>query len=218
MLSAAWAGDWPITQPWGCTDVAVEPWYAPSGCHFHCGVDIGMPSGTRLYALRSGIVVKRTLGILGIATASKEVDYYIHGAYPVLLGTIVKAGQSIGLSGNIQPGGGYTTGPHLHYERQSAGGFLNEPSTSLDPLPILDPQTYSGGGGTITPDDMTPDEHNWLEALYKFISNPKYTHFDQGFTEILTAVEAIPGGAAEAPEPKTVTLHLPAQDIKGDLT
>jgi murein DD-endopeptidase MepM/ murein hydrolase activator NlpD len=163
--SAAWSGDWAVTQPWGFTDLDVEPWY--QGRHWHCGIDIGMPVGTPLFAARAGKVMVRTFGILGVLTSSNQTDYYIHGDYSVLLGDKVVKGTRLGTSGARVPGGGSLTGPHLHFEIQGPTGYLNEP-TGLDPVPILTPGLFSSGGATLSP-DMTPEEHDWLAALVKAV-------------------------------------------------
>lgn len=150
MRSAVWVGDWKITQPWGPTTLSVEPLYAtPLGeIHWHCGIDVGMPSGTPLSAARAGIVSRTGYGLLGIKSGV-ETHYYVHIARAVVgQGSAVATGQLIAYSGNKLPQGGYSTGAHLHFERNRAG--LNLPP-GLDPLPLLQ-GLYSSGQGVI--DDM----------------------------------------------------------------
>jgi Peptidase family M23 len=220
MVSAAWKGDWPITQPWGETDLDVEPWY--NGQHFHCGIDIGMPSGTPLFAIRAGKVKFRSSGVLGIYTASREVDYYIHGHYDVLLGQSVTEGKALGQSGAVIPGGGSLTGPHLHYERQGPGGWLNNPGTSRDPEPLLFPTLYgpnlqplTGGFGTMTDDEII--------AKFDNIRQHQVSDRDMilaaitgGTTAIVNAIKAVPaasGGltAAQAQQLTDVAAFIAAE-------
>ena len=138
-----------VTQPWGPTTLTLEPPYVMNGhtVHWHCGIDIGLYSGTPIFAARSGKVTRRTSGILGVTTSSGQTDYYVHGTYSVLLGAIVARGQMLGWSGAVIPGGGSLTGPHLHFEVQPPGGLINRP-TGLNPVPILSP-AQSAGSGTL---------------------------------------------------------------------
>ena len=196
MRSKAWAGDWPITQDWGFTDLDLEPWY--QGRHWHCGIDIGMPVGTVLYAVRAGVVKVRTFGILGIQTPSGQVDYYIHGDYSVLLGRSVVKGAVLGTSGARVPGGGSLTGPHLHFEIQDGLGLLNQP-TGLDPLPILSPGLFSSPGATLS-GDMTPEQDKLLSAIgaSTAIRNPvTQAQVRQIVAEALAAQPPSAGGAVD---------------------
>ena len=79
MISPVWGGvDYPVTQAWGCTTLNVEPWWGQAQCHWHCGVDIGTPSGTPLYAARAGTVMTVAYGLLGIQPATGLRDWYVH--------------------------------------------------------------------------------------------------------------------------------------------
>ena len=73
MISNVWVGDRRVTQPYGCTDLTVEPFSAdcPSK-HFHCGIDVGMPRGTPLFAARSGTVA--TVSVVNGIGAEFEID------------------------------------------------------------------------------------------------------------------------------------------------
>ncbi len=139
MNSIVWDGDEPINQPWGCTTELVEPYWLQARCHWHCGMDIGSPGclGKPFRAAREGHVSTLQPGILGIQTDSGQTDYYVHGTYLVKWGQFVFTNQLLGHFGNIAPAGGFTTGPHLHFEVQDVGGHINVPATSLDPMPVL---------------------------------------------------------------------------------
>ena len=123
-----------ITQPFGPSAFVLEP---PLGAdaHFHTGIDLAAPFGTKVTAAADGIVV---------AVANTSVGYgnYVivaHGGgimtlYGHLLETDVQVGDSVhrgqrlGLEGST----GYSTGPHLHFELR-----VNDQVT--DPMPYLLP-------------------------------------------------------------------------------
>lgn len=121
-----------ITQPFGPSDVALEPPLGPYK-HFHYGVDIAAPLGTPVMAAADGVVV---------AVGHTRVGYgnYViigHGGgiatlYGHLLDTTVKAGdfvargQQIGHEGST----GLSTGPHVHFELR-----LND--QVVNPMPYL---------------------------------------------------------------------------------
>jgi hypothetical protein len=127
-----------VTQPWGETSLVQEPWWLPAQAHWHCGIDIGMNIGTPLNAARGGRVVSVGFGQLGIQVGL-EVDWYIHiDRAAVATSTLVSRGWRIAYSGAKVPNGGYLTGPHLHFETQSASPpHYNLPGSSIDPVPIL---------------------------------------------------------------------------------
>lgn len=133
---------WPIsgariTQGFGPSGFLLEP---PLGAypHFHTGIDLAAPLGTKVTAAADGVVV---------AVANTRVGYgnYViiaHGGgimtlYGHLLetdahvGDRVFRGQRIGLEGSS----GLSTGPHLHFELR-----VNDQVT--DPMPYLLP--FSG--------------------------------------------------------------------------
>jgi hypothetical protein len=142
--SAVWDNvDYPITQPFGCTTVAEEPyWPACQFLHFHCGVDIGMNIGTPLYAARSGWVVNISYGLFAIQVLGGETDWYVHvdrAAEGIVLGWPVGEAQLVCYSGDKVPAGGASEGPHLHFETQGPhGAYINQPGTALNPIPILE--------------------------------------------------------------------------------
>jgi len=149
-----------ITQAFGCTPLLVEPWWNIADCRWHCGVDIGdMPIGTPLFAARAGRIVSVGWGQLGLAAAgTNQIDWYIHiDRAATAVGHNVARGELIAYSGNKVPSGGATTGPHLHFEVQTAPSpYYNRPATSVDPVPILAP-TFGPGGGTLG-DEMTAEQ------------------------------------------------------------
>jgi hypothetical protein len=171
MISNVWSGDRPVTQPYGCTDLTVEPFWAHClSKHFHCGIDVGMPVGTPLFAARSGTVAKISFGLLGI-TVGDQTDWYVHiDSAAVARGHLVTAGDLIAHSGAKIPAGGSLTGPHLHFEVQA--GRLNFPATSIDPEPILQGEFVSGAGSLTGVNDLTKEEHDALMLLVKEIGAP----------------------------------------------
>ncbi len=160
MISNVWTGDRRVTQPYGCTDLTVEPFWAncPSK-HFHCGIDVGMPRGTPLFAARSGTVATVSVGLLGIRVG-QQTDWYVHiDDATVPQGHGVIQGELIAHSGAKVPSGGSLTGPHLHFEVQA--GRLNSPATSIDPKPILTGVS-----------DLTKQEHDALMLLVREMGVP----------------------------------------------
>lgn len=99
---------------------------------FHHGIDIAVPSGTTICAVRSGKVIKA--GWMGVYGNAVLIDHgkgvqtlYAHNErLLVKVGEQIEAGDQIALSGNT----GNTTGPHLHFEIRQNG-------KAIDPLKYL---------------------------------------------------------------------------------
>ena len=129
----AWpmAGD--VTQNFGCTGFAWEP--PQGGCaHFHSGIDIVAPYGTKVKASGDGVVAyigwnyadgSDPAWIVIIAHSSGLQTWYAHmkPTYPgnISEGSHVQAGQVIGYEGNT----GHSTGAHLHWAVMLNGSFVN---------------------------------------------------------------------------------------------
>lgn len=103
-------------------------YYGARWGNFHSGIDIGAPTGTRILAADSGMVVFR--GWSGSYGNMIQIDHgggntvtwYAHlSAFAVNVGDTVKKGEVIGYVGNT----GYSTGPHLHYEVHVNGRAIN---------------------------------------------------------------------------------------------
>lgn len=94
---------------------------------YHYGIDIGIPSGTDVYAADGGIVIyagyKGTYGKLIKINhgANKETRYAHNSRLLVSSGEKVFKGQLIAYSGNT----GRSTGPHLHFEVRINGNAVN---------------------------------------------------------------------------------------------
>jgi septal ring factor EnvC (AmiA/AmiB activator) len=139
MKSAAWDGDWPITQEFGENAEYYNRLFGLWGGHN--GVDVGCPIGTVLRAPEPGRVVEVSSDPLGYGlTAYVQGDSgrgyrYGHGSYlAVRQGDLVEAGQIVALSGNS----GNSTGPHLHFGiRPPAPDYSTGTSGYVDPLPQL---------------------------------------------------------------------------------
>ncbi len=84
----------------------------------HNGLDFGIVVGTPIKSTMDGKVISagwndQGYGNLVIVENGAYRTYYAHlSSIPVAVGDSVKAGSTIGLSGNT----GNSTGPHLHYE------------------------------------------------------------------------------------------------------
>jgi hypothetical protein len=120
----------------------------PYGANRHCGIDIGLIVGEKLFAARDGMVIACGYGFLGITVdGAAQEDWYCHiDSAVVAIGQHVARGQHVAYSGAKQvPGGPAITGPHLHFEVQV--GALNVWLTSLDPVPVLvAPNPFASGG------------------------------------------------------------------------
>lgn len=121
-----------ITQPFGPTDLAIEPSYLGFP-HFHTGVDVAAAEGTPVRAADDGVVALVGSGNTGygnyvvIAHANGISTLYGHLlAAAVSQGAHVTQGQPIGLEGST----GNSTGPHVHFEVRING-------TMVDPLLYL---------------------------------------------------------------------------------
>jgi murein DD-endopeptidase MepM/ murein hydrolase activator NlpD len=121
-----------ITQPFGPSDVALEPPYG-SYRHFHYGVDIAAPTGTSVMAAADGVVV--AIGHTNVGYGNYVVIAHgggIASLYGHLLDTTIKTGdvlvrgQQIGHEGST----GLSTGPHVHFELR-----LND--QVVNPMPYL---------------------------------------------------------------------------------
>lgn len=99
---------------------------------FHSGIDIAVPTGTKVKAAADGIVI-----LIGWVTGYGKTVVIDHGdgystlyghnsELSVTIGTIVFQGDLICLSGNT----GNSTGPHLHFEVRRDG-------KPIDPMPLL---------------------------------------------------------------------------------
>lgn len=102
----------------------------------HNGLDIAVPEGTGIAAVKSGIVTE----VRNSATYGKLIRYETKDGYEVMyahlsevlakVGEMVKQGQIIARSGNT----GLSTGPHLHYSVWKDGELL-------DPLVFMEGNT-----------------------------------------------------------------------------
>jgi murein DD-endopeptidase MepM/ murein hydrolase activator NlpD len=127
--------DWPmqgsVSGEYGCSSFE---WYAPGhGCdHFHNGIDIVAPYGTKVRAAAKGTVVyigwnwadgADPAWIVVIAHSSSLKTWYAHmqPKRPVEVGEVVTKGQVIGYEGNT----GNSTGAHLHWMVERNGDFVN---------------------------------------------------------------------------------------------
>ena len=116
-------GKWPITQGFGVN----VGYYGPAG---HDGIDIGAPSGSPVYAPRTGVVsMVHNSSIYGlrikIANNYGNVDYTGHLSKTlVTVGQQVKEGDLIAYSGAT----GQVSGPHIHW------GVYTKLGTPINPL------------------------------------------------------------------------------------
>ena len=98
------------------------------GTRHHNGIDIAVPTGTRVKAVAAGKVVQSGWhGGYGNLVAVKHFDgslslYGHNSQLEARVGDQVEAGQTIALSGST----GRSTGPHLHFELWKDGGNVTQ--------------------------------------------------------------------------------------------
>ncbi len=112
-----------ITSPFGYRKAPTK-----GASTYHQGIDMACPSGTPIYASRSGTVTKASYQAGGagyyvsISHGDGFASIYMHMTrYVVSAGQSVTQGQLIGYVGST----GISTGPHLHFGISYAGSYVN---------------------------------------------------------------------------------------------
>ena len=112
-----------ISSPFGSRYHPIHKEY-----RMHNGVDIAVPTGTKIYSAVSGEVTAAGYSdsagyYVSIRNQNGYTVTYMHlYSYTAAAGQKISAGQMVALSGNT----GNSTGPHLHLAVQDAeGGYLN---------------------------------------------------------------------------------------------
>jgi murein DD-endopeptidase MepM/ murein hydrolase activator NlpD len=117
-----------VSQPFGCTTLALEPFdpFCPSR-HVHTGIDLSAPLGTPVYSATSGVArVGEDPAACGLFVAVL-VDPNVRLLYCHLLRADVAAGDRVIPGQRIGEVGvtGLTTAPHVHFEVQIDGRFVD---------------------------------------------------------------------------------------------
>lgn len=92
-------------------------WYAKFSLRGHNGLDIPLPTGTKLYSVIDGAVTEQASDPSGygnyvkIENTSCGILYAHLSKFVLKVGQSVRAGDLVGYSGNT----GNSTGPHLHF-------------------------------------------------------------------------------------------------------
>ncbi|MGL4377318.1 MAG: M23 family metallopeptidase [Microcoleaceae cyanobacterium] len=116
----------PISSPFGMRFHPVHKF-----SRMHAGIDIAIPTGTPILAPADGTI--STAGWAGECGIKIQIQHgqgwdtrFCHNSKAlVAIGQKVRRGEAIALSGNT---GGYSTGPHLHFEIRKNG----EPQNPLN--------------------------------------------------------------------------------------
>jgi murein DD-endopeptidase MepM/ murein hydrolase activator NlpD len=118
----------PITQRFGCSDLAGEPYNAACASkRWHTGIDLGLSKGTPIFASETGVAYRRPgeKGYGNYVLINHGDGYYTLYAhlsdFAVQDRQIVQKGELIGLAGST----GYSTGPHLHFEIRHEADYLD---------------------------------------------------------------------------------------------
>lgn len=126
------AGDtsyqWPLPVPGRITSYFGYRKAPTAGAStYHRGIDIAVPTGTAVLAAKEGTVVTAAYSpsagyYAAVYHGGGVYTYYMHcTAVCVSVGTKVKAGQMLALSGST----GISTGPHLHFAVYAGGDYVN---------------------------------------------------------------------------------------------
>ena len=128
---------WPVrgvlTQPFGCTGVALERPGPECPGGFHTGIDVAQPEGTPIHAAADGLAYsfddpQRYGNHVVVQHYAGYSTLYAHMVRTnVTWGQPVRAGDVIGWVGST----GNSSGPHVHFEVRFAG-------SPQDPMPYLD--------------------------------------------------------------------------------
>jgi len=115
-----------------CPGAVISSQFGWRGGEYHKGIDLAAPTGTNIYAAKSGTVAIAgyqggTGNWIMIIHGNGIVTIYMHAsALYVYAGQYVSGGQVIAAVGST----GYSTGPHLHFQIELNG-------TAVDPYPFI---------------------------------------------------------------------------------
>ncbi|QIC46304.1 phage tail tape measure protein [Lysinibacillus sphaericus] len=161
--------------------------YGQRGGEFHRGVDIASPLGSRLDAPVSGKVIKAgdatangmswTYGNLVVIQDDSGVKHIMAHMDKVVakIGDYVQAGTQIGTVGST----GNSTGPHVHYEQNTANGKLIDPTSYVNQVrsgKVQVTSTSNGGNSTVDTGQQAIDQaKSDLLGLQKDVLSTKDT-------------------------------------------
>jgi murein DD-endopeptidase MepM/ murein hydrolase activator NlpD len=86
--------------------------------YYHSGIDLGVPTGSPVYATHSGQVIFAGWSYIGygwlvIVQNGKYITYYAHNSrFNVTVYQYIRSGDVLAYSGST----GNSSGPHVHYE------------------------------------------------------------------------------------------------------
>lgn len=153
----------------------------PGASTDHGAIDIGVPTGTNVYACDGGTVTFAAYA--GNAGNMVTIDHgngytstYMHNSqFKVSAGDTVTKGQVIALSGNT----GNSTGPHLHFQVQHNG-------TKVDPLIFK----YSNGmgDGSVMPNSGSGSSAKYYAVVASWNENTDKIESDDPDQETYTKV------------------------------
>lgn len=168
-------------------------WWADRGGRRHGALDLGMPVGTPVRAVQSGVVIRSQAtpsGDAGIWVAIQHphlggiITRYMHfSRVAVAEGAVVRKGQVIGYSGNT----GSSSAPHLHFDIKAPEAMLvpiaaaaGKPSTGW--LPYQSGYGYGVPAEPWVPVDSYRDDTRANAAKYGI---PLYDQMPHGIVALL---------------------------------
>ena len=160
--SVTWPLHGTITQDFGPTTCTLEPSATVNGhhyAHYHDGLDIAAPEGTRVRSMAAGTVeyagrYPDGAVVVRVRQTDGSVALYAHlqPGLQIKTGDAVKEGEALGRVGMT----GHTTGPHLHLELTVSG-------KNVDPQAVLrsgrlpgETRTASAGSAASAASGWTP--------------------------------------------------------------
>lgn len=150
-----------VTQAFGPTSLSLEPSATVGGvhyAHYHQGLDLAAPLGTKVLAAASGTVVAAGRDSSGaVVVRIRHDDGYqtlyghLDANLEVKVGQHVSAGQAIGAVGMT----GNTTGPHLHFGVYKENGLAVDPAVILSSGRLPDSEVLAGPSSAADPTSLT---------------------------------------------------------------
>jgi len=192
-----------ITQGFGGN----AAYYKQFGQIGHNGIDIGVGTGTPVYAADEGVIYFEGWGQnhswlgspAGIAVLIDNGGVY--SGYAHLMSTVVNKGQHVNKGQLIgySDSTGAATGPHVHFEAlPKAPNFQNGYAGRINPTPYIETTQTSQGGNSL----MTP---NFVRRTYWLVQGRDPSQGEVDFHVSKSSPESFINGFGDTPLWKSVS-------------